>query len=575
MVNVLTRSYDNRRSHCNMHETVLTPDLVGRRGVKRAFSLPIPDDPRIEAQPVFADNVLMADNKRHNIVIVCSMDNRVYCFDSATGEPLWMQKIGTGIEGSKTIDAWQINVNWGILSTPVIDLDTLTLYVCAWTSFDKSVKNARFCFYGLALEDGIQSKQPIDLSPVTYQTHGLPQVTFGAAARKQRCGLLLTNNGGRKAVHIAFGSVSESLNSARGWVISIDPKAWRVAASWATTNRYSGGGIWQGAEGLSADAQGNIYGVTGNGAFDGMTDFGESYIKLNYHVSTLGAASLNIVDWFSPFSDAGRVGEPQDQPQITATDDNGDVPSNMDAWNDMDLGSAGPLLIESLDLLVGSGKDGIGYVMDVNDMGKTQLSDFVDPPKNYAKLKVPPFWFTFFPGWGPSPHPQKFSDLNVNYFQRTHHLHGTPAHYASARRGDMLFCMGENTQLRAWTIDASGAVTFLADSDEIASPAAPIPPGGMPGGLLTVSANGGTNGIVWVLVPFGDANKEVTPGALYAYDAENFDTRKDGSKKLRLLWRSDQWGLTFMHPKFNVPVVVNGRVYVPTYSGRVDVYDLT
>ena len=93
--------------------------------------------------------------------------------------------------------------------------------------------------------------------------------------------------------------------------------------------------------------------------------------------------------------------------------------------------------------------------------------------------------------------------------------------------------------------------------------------------MICLSCNGNTpgTGLVWALVPVKDANKDRDdPGLLYCYDADNFDTNPDGSKRLRLLWNSGDWGLTFTHPKFNVPVVSGGKVFVPTYDGRVDVY---
>jgi hypothetical protein len=41
-----------------------------------------------------------------------------------------------------------------------------------------------------------------------------------------------------------------------------------------------------------------------------------------------------------------------------------------------------------------------------------------------------------------------------------------------------------------------------------------------------------------------------------------------------LLWDSTQSGVTFDFCKFCTPVVADGRLYVATYDGRVDVYAL-
>jgi outer membrane protein assembly factor BamB len=120
----------------------------------------------------------------------------------------------------------------------------------------------------------------------------------------------------------------------------------------------------------------------------------------------------------------------------------------------------------------------------------------------------------------------------------------------------------------------------MACSAEVASEAASIPPGGtvpaggMPGGMLTLSADGAQSGIVWATIPYWDANSIVGPGRLLAYDATQFDVFADGSPKLRLLWDSERENLPFIYNKFTPPVVANGRVYVATYDGRVDVYGL-
>jgi len=104
--------------------------------------------------------------------------------------------------------------------------------------------------------------------------------------------------------------------------------------------------------------------------------------------------------------------------------------------------------------------------------------------------------------------------------------------------------------------------------------------GGMPGGFLVVTSNGSTpnTGIVWATAPVSnDANKFVVEGILRAYDATALDVHPnaDGTPRLRLLWDSKHIpGNTFNFSKFCPPVAVDGRVLVPTYSGRVDVYTL-
>ena len=85
-------------------------------------------------------------------------------------------------------------------------------------------------------------------------------------------------------------------------------------------------------------------------------------------------------------------------------------------------------------------------------------------------------------------------------------------------------------------------------------------------------------GIVWATAPLnGDANKHVVEGVLRAYDATNLDPvhNTDGTPRLKKLWDSKQIPEnTFHFCKFCPPVVADGKVFVPTYDGRVDVYGL-
>jgi outer membrane protein assembly factor BamB len=101
----------------------------------------------------------------------------------------------------------------------------------------------------------------------------------------------------------------------------------------------------------------------------------------------------------------------------------------------------------------------------------------------------------------------------------------------------------------------------------------------MPGGMLSLSANGTIkhSGIVWTTAPIDrDGNRFVAEGILRAYDASEFTSSPNSTDPvINLLWDSKRIpGNTFDYDKFCPPVVANGKVYVTTYDGRVDVYGL-
>jgi outer membrane protein assembly factor BamB len=580
-VAVTTRAYDNGRSGANTQEAVLTSDTVAAKGIIRRFSLELPGDKRgAEAQPLVVPGVELEDGTTKDVIYVATMANQVHAFDATNGKQLWQRALGIPVNGGKAIDNWLVNDHWGILSTPVIDVVTGVLYVVAWVTPDGSVAKARHFLHAISIVDGNDVHPPVDLEDASYEPgHGLPVQQFRSAERKQRSALLLTSIGGVKTVFAGFGTIAEGSDTARGWIIACAPEPFELTASWASTAKGHGGGIWQAGAGLVADDDGFIYAMTGNGDFDGVTDFGESFVKLAYTPPRAHTeASLELVDWWTPWTDKERTAGASAAPSREG------LPTNFRAhaagmgadWGDQDLGSGGPVLIRSAGALVGAGKDGILYVVNAQSMGKTVPADLSEPAANYSKLKSPPIFFTYFPGFAENPAPANIQSLNFNFAGRTHHQHASPVYWESPDLGPVLYCWGENGNLRAWTIAADGTVRYLACGAETASAQSPVPPGGMPGGMLTLSANGGQkhSGIVWATIPYFDANRIVGPGRLIAYDATAFGTFADGSKQLRVLWDSQAEDLPFMYNKFNPPVIANGMILVPTYDGKIDVYGL-
>lgn len=603
MTAVTTRGYTNARDCANLHESILNAANVKQRGLRQYFELPMEGDARgCEAQPLIVPNVLMSDDIRHDVLIACSMNNTVWCYDANDSADLWMKKLGYPINGSTHIDMHTINDHWGILSTPVVDPETNKLYLVAWVAPDGVPENGVHRIVTMDITTGDVLKN-VNLTNLTYEPgHGLPPQEWKKTMRKQRSSLLMTNVSGVKTVFFASGSVLETNKGASGWIIAYDPASQSVSATLALTSRFYGGGIWMGGQGLSADSAGFIYGVTGNGSFDAVTDFSECVFKVKYTPPSAGqTGKLEVVDWWSPYSDAGRVGKdpslptPQEmtpaaklsgvsQPSaeaaplpVNAMPDMGmehmqpAAPRSViqphanisGAYADQDLGSGGACLIEKYGAVLFAGKDGIAYVINMANMGKTKPPDLVHPQGNYGKLKSPPIFYTYYPGANVNPAPDKASDLNFLFGGVTHHMHSTSVVYDSPNHGMLVFCAGENGNVRAWSMSPAGKLSYLACSSEYASWVRP----GMPGCMMALSANGSSAGsaVLWALCPQEDANTKVCKGNLLAYDATNFATYSDGSGALTLLWKSPD----FTYNKFMPPVISGGRVFVATYDDRV------
>src|SRR5215472_1768358 len=615
---ITTRSYDSARTGANDGESVLSATAVRTRGIVRLFSMSIADDPRLEAQPLAVSGVRLANGATHDMILQASMGNTVYAFDAHSGALLWKRNLGHPIAGTKAIDAWMVNVAWGILSTPVIDEAAGVLYACAWISPDGTAAKGQHYLAAVRLSDGALARPLLNLEGAVYAPPGLPKQTFMSAQRKQRAALTLVHG----HVLVPFGTIAESSKTARGWLIAVDVAAWRIAATWCSTVTGSGGGIWHSGSGPAVAPDGSIYVVTGNGSFDpDKGDYGECVVKLA--LTTGAGGGLRVVSWWSPWTDAQRAA-----PGAAEEESEEPLPSNLvktmlfgharrvglpvprftgiradvlpagggtasphlmallaghmgamsgSPWADQDFGSGGPVYVQSAGAILAAGKDGVLYTTDATTLGNTKPTDLSPAgyAANYAKLRMPPILYTYYdPMIQPAPSsPTALNELPGN---ATRHLHGTPLLWKSEAHGLMHFVGGENSALRAWTIASNGRTSYLADSNEIASAQAPRPPGGMPGWSITLAANHGADGIVVAMIPYTDSNMELSAGRFLVYDAQNFATNPDGSKRLQVIWDSENWGPehAFTHPKFNRPIVWGGRIYRPTYDGRIDVYGL-
>jgi hypothetical protein len=593
---VLTRSYNNGRTGANITENTFTPQLVAAKGLTRVKSLTIPDDPRVEAQPLYVPG-LVIKGKPHNVVLVASMGNHVFAFDADAPQgqdllwtstllnkpyvPIVIHEASPGQHRETNVDFWGINVLWGILSTPAVDMDKQQMYLVNWTE-GPDPKNPVLLLHRIGLKDGKEIGTGQAIHGTLNDASGKPVIDASGRAvqlnpnQKQRAALLLSPlSGPHKTLFIGITG-GEVPGDPHGWMVAVDVDTFKQTAAIPTTQQGFGGGIWQGAGGPASDDQGNVYVMTGNGGFNvkklagdtsagtivdfnGTTDFAEAFIKFKYQSAGAGKGSLALDDWYIPFQDSKRSNQ-----------------GNPD-YQDQDLGSGAPILPSGTTLVMGAGKDGILYVLDRSNLGK-KIGDV-------TALKQPPIFVTFN-GLGLSTTPANLDfvlgggpDPDQGPPRKTHHQHSSPAYWTGST-GSFFFDWGENESLRSWQVDpVSGQVHFLGKSAEIASRATALDQsiGGMTGGMISISSNGTANGIVWTLAPIdGNANQAVVAGIARAYDATAFDPtpNSDGTARLKLLWDSTQSGVTFDFSKFCPPMVADGKLYVATYDGRVDVYAL-
>ena len=604
MVPWLTRSADNSRSGWNQHETTLTQASVESKGIIRATIIPVVGDARgMEAQPLILPNVKTARGTR-DVMVLPSMADVVRGVDAHDGSAIWQVTLGTPITGSQNIDSHQINQFWGCISTGVIDSDTQRLYQVCWVSPDKTgnPQTGRYFMFVLNVADGKQVVPPV----LIQGPNGKPD--FNATMRKQRSSLVETNVAGVKTVFGCSGTIFETqAGVASGYCFAFDVASNTVSAMLAMT-AGEGAGVWMAGQGAAADTQGFLYVLTGNGDFDGASQWGESFLKLKYTPASGGvAAKLEVVDHWTPWTDLVRSGQAaapaeklagvsapsealrpvgggmnmalNNAKRLEMIGDRGTpivlvFPEMASGnWSDEDWGSAGPARIFSIGVCIATGKDGIAYPIKTEGLGGTTPADLANPKTNCAKLVAPPVWLTMSPG-PVDPCPTDPRALNFFPWGDTAHLHMTPVQFFDpVLQSWTIFAWGENSQLHKWAVSSTGNLTYIAQSNEFASADVRAnPPGGMPGGFCSGSSNGAdpNSAILVCTIPYGDANAHVVNGRLLIYDAVHLAA--DGS--LKVLWDSERFAITFLFNKFDPPVIDGGQIYLPNYNGGVDLYRL-
>ncbi|PYV39521.1 MAG: hypothetical protein DMG06_22945, partial [Acidobacteria bacterium] len=223
----------------------------------------------------------------------------------------------------------------------------------------------------------------------------------------------------------------------------------------------------------------------------------------------LSTPALAVVDWFTPYNFSTLNG------------------------GDTDLGNSGPLLIPGTNLVLGGGKEGVFHLLNRSNMGHFQAGSN--------------------------------SQIVQNFQVTAGHIHGSPVYWNSPNQGPLVYVWSETDYLKAFKL-----VNGLFQTTPVATSTMPVP-SGMPGAMLSLSANASTagTGVVWASHPYNaDANHATVAGILRAFDASNVTTELWNSKQNAS--RDDLGNFA----KYCPPTVVHGKVYMATFSNRLVVYGL-
>jgi hypothetical protein len=473
---VLTSRADISRTGANTNETLLTPTNVSKNSFGRLFSVPV--DYVVMAQPLYMPNVNIPGQGTHNVIYIVTQADSVYAIDADTGAQLWYASMlnvgGTTASGIYLPCGTGPGYNQeGIVSTPVIDPTTNTMYLVAKTRLNTKVRHH---LHAIDITTGNeQAGSPVLITATSTSNKGHVTV-FNSLHQKNRPGLLLRNG----VLYLGFGSNSCN-DGATGWVLSYDANNLLQLAVFNTSPDSGLASIWQAGNGLAADASGNLFVETSEtGApYDvpnGGQTFCNSVLKL--------APNLTVADYFTPWSVAYLNS------------------------HDLDLSSTGALILPDQDgpyphELIAGGKQGIVYVLNRDSLGMFSANDS-----------------------------QVLQEVVLEPSVSNDVLFGSPAYW-----NNTLYFAPRASPLMAFPLSGGLLGTPLKTAASYA------------GGRHSpsVSANGTSNGVLWVIT-----------GQLFAFDAVS----------LKLLYTTNQApnGRDTLPPvgHFVTQTVANGRVYVGT-----------
>ncbi len=333
-VDVLTAQYNLSRTSSNMRETILTRTNVNSSQFGMLFSRTV--DAPFYAFPLIVTDFEVPGVGLRDLVFVATLGNTVYAFDADdpnASNPYWSVNLGTP---QNTICCYP-GPTEGILSTPVIDRATNTIYL---TAIVQSTSATNLFVYALDLATGAFKYNSPRMITYTFAS-GL--TATDASTWIQRAGLLLYNN----VLYVGTANVLENplmWQSQEGFIQTFQADDLSVQIDSFETNPIGqGGGFWQAGRGIAADSSGNVFVAVDSSDYNPLLSLAVSVIKFS-------AGTLSPISWFTP-----------------------------EHWNslypqNLDLSANGVTLIPDTNLAFAGGKTGVIYLLDQSNLGGLQTA---------------------------------------------------------------------------------------------------------------------------------------------------------------------------------------------------------
>ncbi len=528
---VTTYHNDIARTGLNSSETILNPSNVRPSTFGLLFNLPV--DGQVYAQPLYLPNVSVPGKGTHNIVYIATEHNSIYAYDAdtnagANSQALWKVNFGPSVPNGDT-GTGDIVPEVGITSTPVIGSITYNnsvplLYVISKTKTLNKTGQAIYTQKLHALDTTTGAEKlggPVVIQGSVFGTGegsvgGI--VTFNSLIQHSRAALLIVPQTANSAnpqarVTIVHGGAPALYVAFASHGDNGPYHGWVFVYDTATLSLL--GIVNTTPNGLTDPsgypiAAGGIWQGGAGPASDGKNIyFATGNGKFDPATGSYGDAIVRMTDRVYKIADYFA---PANQ-------------LNLDDY-DADLGSGGVMLLPSSvgskatpNLLVHAGKEGTIYLVNRSNLGKYGTTDKIVQELPYVMGGI----------WGMPAY------FNGNVY------------FGPSYSGIVSFPISNGAFTKTQPSSYTG--TYYQ----------------YPGPTPSVSSNGTANGIVWAIQADGYGSN--LPAILHAYDAtdlskELFNSGDTGGRDLL-------GGAT----KFNVPTIVNGKVFVGT-TDSVGVFGL-